>query len=413
VKNEAMSVPGAPRIPLSARQQLSEHPQSLPRYNEILIGLERARVQSERSFQSKTANQTMNAYPVAAKKVREGTRPDVLNVLIASPSDVSEEREAVVEAIHDWNAPHARPDTLNILLNPIRWETHSYPESGDRPQALLNRQIVELGDILIGIFGARIGTPTGAADSGSIEEIEQFRKAGKYVALYFSNAPVPRDADRQQLDALESYREARMRDTKYEMYSNAADLRRQVTQHLTGIATSVAKPLQIGMWRSSAPTMTVTTEQKSVAEVIRDEMKQAEAARLQAQVDRDEAARWTPVAAIESRVEGPEQVNNLILKSPMDFALSQVSLVSPSGAKVHDYDVHGEVFSKGFSVPITHASLTKIANNSPNYFNFSTFEGSIRYSVVRQKDAVQFSGELKFHAEMVIVNSTVWFRLSG
>jgi hypothetical protein len=81
--------------------------------------------------------------------------------------------------------------------------------SGVRPQAILNKQIVESGDILIGIFGYRLGTPTGKAQSGTIEEIEEFRKAGKYVALYFSTADVPRTADRDQLKALEDYQPAR------------------------------------------------------------------------------------------------------------------------------------------------------------------------------------------------------------
>jgi len=59
----------------------------------------------------------------------------------------------------------------------------------DRPQAILNRQIVDSGHLLIGIFGNRLGTPTGKAQSGTIEEIEEFRKTGRYVALYFSSAP--------------------------------------------------------------------------------------------------------------------------------------------------------------------------------------------------------------------------------
>jgi hypothetical protein len=91
------------------------------------------------------------------------------------------------------------------------------------------------------------------ADSGTIEEIEEFRKAGKYVALYFSNAPVPRDVDREQLEALELYTKARQMDTKYELFSDPDDLRRQVLQHLTGIVMSVAKPLQLGMWRNEEP----------------------------------------------------------------------------------------------------------------------------------------------------------------
>ena len=78
------------------------------------------------------------------------------------------------------------------MLHAVRWETHSYPATGERPQGIINRQIVDSGHLLIGIFGNRVGTPTGEAQSGTIEEIEEFRKTGRYVALYFSNAPIPR-----------------------------------------------------------------------------------------------------------------------------------------------------------------------------------------------------------------------------
>jgi hypothetical protein len=34
---------------------------------------------------------------------------------------------------------------------------------------------VESGDILMGVFWTRLGTPTGKAPSGTVEEIEHFR----------------------------------------------------------------------------------------------------------------------------------------------------------------------------------------------------------------------------------------------
>jgi hypothetical protein len=162
----------------------------------------------------------------------------VLNLLIASPSDVGQERNVVTEVIHAWNAVHYR--TTGIMLHPVRWETHSYPASGDRPQAILNKQIVESGDILIGIFGYKLGTPTGKAQSGTIEEIEEFRKAGKYVALYFSKADVPRSADRDQLKALEDYQRERQKDTLYGTFGTAEELRLLVTQHLPRIVADVS-----------------------------------------------------------------------------------------------------------------------------------------------------------------------------
>ena len=166
----------------------------------------------------------------------------VLNVLIASPSDVSEERDVVTSAVLAWNA--ANYASTGIMLNPVRWETHSYPASGDRPQAILNKQIVEQGDLLIGIFGNRLGTPTGDSQSGTIEEIEIFRRSGKHVALYFSTADVPRDADRDQLEALEGYQRERQRDTLYATFGTHDELRQKVTQHLPGIVSEVYAKLR-------------------------------------------------------------------------------------------------------------------------------------------------------------------------
>jgi hypothetical protein len=162
---------------------------------------------------------------------------EVLKVLIASPSDVSEERDAVEKIVNEWNASHF-PSTGVVLL-PIRWETHAYPATGDRPQAIINKQIVESGDILIGIFGYKLGTPTGEAQSGTIEEIEEFRKAGKYVALYFSTADVPRTADRDQLEALEAYKKARRGDTLYFEFENTQGLRDHLIRHLPNIVQDV------------------------------------------------------------------------------------------------------------------------------------------------------------------------------
>ena len=183
----------------------------------------------------------------AAQPTRVPLKPvqaSVLNVLIASPSDVGPERDAVESAIHEWNANHyVRTGTM---LHPVRWETHSFPSAGDRPQGLLNRQIVESAHFLIAIFGCRLGTPTGEADSGTLEEIEQFRATGRYVALYFSSAPVARNADRAQLAALEKYQRDRQRDTLYATYGSAEDLRRLVTKHLPKIVAEVEATMRTG-----------------------------------------------------------------------------------------------------------------------------------------------------------------------
>lgn len=165
----------------------------------------------------------------------------VLKVLIASPSDVAEEREAVASAIDEWNANHH--EQTGMMLHAVRWQTHSYPVAGDRPQALLNKQIVDTAHFLIGIFGSRLGTPTGKTQSGTIEEIEEFRKTGRHVALYFSTAPFPRDADLEQLAALRAYQLQREHDTLYRTFNTPEELRQLVTQHLPGIVSAVRRAL--------------------------------------------------------------------------------------------------------------------------------------------------------------------------
>ncbi|MXO85249.1 DUF4062 domain-containing protein [Altererythrobacter aurantiacus] len=129
----------------------------------------------------------------------------VINVMIASPGDVQRERQAIRETIHTWNDVHAA-DRRCVLL-PVGWETHSAPALGDRPQKLINDRVLEHCDLLVGVFWTRLGTPTGEAASGTVEEIRRHMAAGKPVMVYFSQQPVAPDSlDRSQYDALQDFK---------------------------------------------------------------------------------------------------------------------------------------------------------------------------------------------------------------
>jgi hypothetical protein len=118
-------------------------------------------------------------------------------VLIASPSDMPDARQAAVEVVNDWNALNAAAE--GVVLLPVMWETHTMPETGVRPQAAINRQIVQACDLLVGMFWTRFGTSTGVAPSGTVEEIEQFVAANKPAMLYFSCISIdPSKIDQQQ-----------------------------------------------------------------------------------------------------------------------------------------------------------------------------------------------------------------------
>ena len=95
----------------------------------------------------------------------------VYNVMIASPSDVNAERRAIREAILDWNYKNSREN--GIVLMPLGWETHSAPLLGEgqdkRGQKVINDMVLKHADVLVAIFKARIGSPTGKAASGTID----------------------------------------------------------------------------------------------------------------------------------------------------------------------------------------------------------------------------------------------------
>ena len=159
----------------------------------------------------------------------------VIQVMIASPGDVANERRIAKEIIDEWNAIHSA-DRATILL-PVMWETHAFPAMGDRAQSIINKQIVSDADILIAIFWTRIGTPTGVAPSGTVEEINEHIKAKKSTMLYFSTQPVRLDSlDEVQYSALKEFKHSlRIENnglvTEYESLSEFKDkLRRQLAQ---------------------------------------------------------------------------------------------------------------------------------------------------------------------------------------
>lgn len=118
----------------------------------------------------------------------------VLNVFIASPSDVSDERKVLDSVILELNKTWSK--SLKLRLEPIKWETDTYPNFGAYSQDVINTQIEDEYDIFIAIFWSKIGTKTQVADSGTIEEFQRAYK--KYrngdnidIMIYFKDQPIP------------------------------------------------------------------------------------------------------------------------------------------------------------------------------------------------------------------------------
>ncbi len=156
---------------------------------------------------------------------------NVLRVMIASPGDVAEERKAVTEEILRWNDANAF--ARKQVLLPVKWETHSTPQQGDHPQAIINRQLLDDADIMVAIFGTRIGTPTEGYISGTVEEIKKHVAAGKTAKIYFSDVPVPPSSlDPGQYAQLQAFRKECQTTGLYATFGSVQQLRTDFRHHL-------------------------------------------------------------------------------------------------------------------------------------------------------------------------------------
>lgn len=129
----------------------------------------------------------------------------VFEILVAGPRDVSDLRTMIAGEMNRWNDQHAR--SQQVVLLPVRWESHTVPQLGNDAQALIIEQLDDRCDAVIAVFGDRLGTATPRALSGTAEEILHFHEKGRHAACYFSRAPVSRQqSTMRQVNKVESSR---------------------------------------------------------------------------------------------------------------------------------------------------------------------------------------------------------------
>jgi phage protein U len=186
----------------------------------------------------------------------------VFKVMIASPSDVFAERNVVREVLSEWNVVHA--ELRQQVLLPIGWDTHATPQMGDRPQSIINKQVLLGCDVLVGIFWTRIGTTTMEYASGTVEEIEEHIKSGRPAMLYFSSAPVhPDNVDAAQYRRLKEFRSSCQSRGLCEPYSDIQDFRSKFYRHLQLTLNRDAQFQKTGVDNSEITSSSVSLPQLS------------------------------------------------------------------------------------------------------------------------------------------------------
>ena len=135
----------------------------------------------------------------------------ILQVFVASPSDLFDERAALEEVIRELNSTWSR--ALAYRLDLVRWETHAVPGFGRDSQDVINRSVPQDYDIFIGMLWSRFGTPTSRAESGTQEEfhtaLTRYRDDPSSVRImfYFKDEPLaPSEMDPEQLRQIQAFR---------------------------------------------------------------------------------------------------------------------------------------------------------------------------------------------------------------
>jgi hypothetical protein len=104
---------------------------------------------------------------------------------------------------------------------------------GAHPQTILNEGLLLDADIVVAVFGTRIGTATPDYISGSVEEIKRHVAAGKLAMLYFSHVAVdPNSIDQTQWAALQQFKEECKTGGLYAEYATHEQFRVDFGQHL-------------------------------------------------------------------------------------------------------------------------------------------------------------------------------------
>lgn len=185
----------------------------------------------------------------------------VYDIFIASPSDVTAEREIAVNVIHKWNDLHSLARA--IMLRPVRYEKNSRPTTKYEGQEAVNRQCLDFSDLVVGIFGNRLGTPTSKAESGTAEEIDRHVAAGKEAIIFFSEKPVSRHLtaeEKEQLEKLNAYHDAWRSKANIGYFKSENEFETEFDKSLTLYMNSIT-PLSI---------TTSTTDRQELSDLERD-----------------------------------------------------------------------------------------------------------------------------------------------
>jgi len=167
-----------------------------------------------------------------------GRQTTILQVFVASPSDLKDERIALESVVKELN--QTLSESTGAFLELIKWETHATPGFSSDPQAVINEQIGDKYDIFIGMLSTKFGSPTPRAGSGTVEEFERaFERFNKNpndlrIMFYFKDPEVrASEIDLDQYKRVKEFQKKLGEKGLYATFSTTEDFVAMVRLHLS------------------------------------------------------------------------------------------------------------------------------------------------------------------------------------
>jgi len=167
-----------------------------------------------------------------------------LRILVASPGGVEEERQSAEAVVRNVNEMLSH---TNVRFEAILAERHVVPDVASRAQEVVNKQVGHY-DVFLGIMGARFGTDTGKAGSGTEEEFEAALKRRAVdkgplpkIMMYFKTEGIAlRDIDPDQLKKVNAFKaRARGEGVFHGEFKSVGDFEQLLRVHLLKVALEV------------------------------------------------------------------------------------------------------------------------------------------------------------------------------
>lgn len=176
---------------------------------------------------------------------------NILRIVVASPSDVRDERRLLDGIMEELNRGIAA--TLEVRLELSRWETDSFPGfHPEGPQGLID-PILNIADcdIFLGIFWRRFGTPAKGAASGTDHEFQTAYQSWKtrgrpQIMFYFrEDRQLPQTPDEQEQRArLDHFKKNFPKEGFFWNYKNKKDFKELVHDNLSNYLRQHAQILR-------------------------------------------------------------------------------------------------------------------------------------------------------------------------